>query len=86
MSEMLECVEKRLLAEVHRVVIGERHAVHTQRREHLRRDGRCTEEERLAGSGPRFAPLGDTALEVQHEQVGRQHGLHHFVGEQRAGP
>ena len=58
-------VEQRLRAEVERVVVRERDAVDAEEAEHLDRDRRCAEEERLARVGPRLSTRGDAALEVE---------------------
>ena len=68
--EMLERVEERLRPVVERVVVGERDSVDAELGEPLGRDGRRAEEERLAGLGPTFAAVGDTALEIENEEVG----------------
>ena len=46
-------------------------------------DGRGAEEERLVRVGPRFAAVGDGALEVEDEQVGLVCGGNDAVREER---
>jgi hypothetical protein len=64
-----ERVEQRIDPVVEGVVVGQRHAVHAQLGEHIRRGRRCPEEEGLGGIRPSPATVGDAAFEVQDEQV-----------------
>ena len=57
-------------AEVHGVVVGQRHARDAHLSEPLGRDGRCAEGEALTRSPDALATIRDAALEVDQELVG----------------
>jgi hypothetical protein len=81
--QVLEHVEQCSRAEVERMIVGERHAVDAEPAEDLGRGRRCPEEKRLIWIGPGCAPRGDTALQVENEEVGRLRDRNHLVCDDR---
>lgn len=75
--EVADRVEQRDRPVVEGVVVGERDDVDPEVAQHLDRDGRGAEEERLVRIGPPLAPVGDRALQVEQEHVGFPCDLHH---------
>ena len=84
-GEMSKGVAQGIDAEVKRMVVGERDAIHAQPLQHLSRNRRGSKEERFSRVGPGTSSIRNRALEIEQEEVRLTNDGHDLLGEKRAG-